>query len=131
MEPISTAIIAAVTAGLTDVGKSAVVDAYKGLKALITRKFGAQNKVIEAVTALEASPNSKGRQLTVYEELAAIQGGQDAELMRAAESLLDLLKAEPGGVQHVHQVATQIGDYNANVNIAGSGNQVGPLDRRS
>jgi hypothetical protein len=44
MEPITTAIIAALTAGaasgLTEAAKKSISDAYSGLKTLIKKKFG-------------------------------------------------------------------------------------------
>lgn len=44
MDPISTVILAAlvsgVAAGVTDVGKKTIVDAYEGLKAVIRTRFG-------------------------------------------------------------------------------------------
>jgi hypothetical protein len=131
MEPISTAIIAAITAGLTEAGKDAVIDAYKGLKALIARKFGGQSTVAEAVTALEKAPDSKGRQMTLHEELVTVKAEDDSELKHAAEGLLELLKARPGGLQRVQQVAKQIGDYNSIIQISGSGNRVGSLGGKS
>jgi hypothetical protein len=45
MEPVTTAILAAIaagaTAGLTDTAKTAIGDAYAGLKALLRRKSAA------------------------------------------------------------------------------------------
>ena len=44
MDPITAAVVAAVSAGaiggLTEVGKTALTDAYARLKALLVRKFG-------------------------------------------------------------------------------------------
>ena len=49
MDPISAAIIAAVTAGLVkgagDVGQKVLVDAYEGLKNLLVRRFGHRSEV--------------------------------------------------------------------------------------
>ncbi len=91
MEPITMAIIAAltagVTAGATQVGKSALVDAYNGFKALLSKKFGKQGKLAQAVDELEENPDSKGRQLTLQEEVEAIQAAQDPEVLQAAKLL--------------------------------------------
>lgn len=91
MEPITMAIIAAltagVTAGATQVGKSALVDAYNGFKALLSKKFGKQSKLTKAVDELEENPDSKGRQLTLQEEVEAVQAGQDSEVLQAAKLL--------------------------------------------
>jgi hypothetical protein len=47
MDLITTALVAALTAGsisgLTDVTKMAITDAYQGIKALLTIKFGAKS----------------------------------------------------------------------------------------
>lgn len=91
MEPITTAIIAAliagVTAGATQVGKSALVDAYNGVKTLLSKKFGKESKLAKAVNELEENPDSKGRQLTLQEEVEAVQAGQDPEVLQAAKLL--------------------------------------------
>jgi hypothetical protein len=91
MEPITTAIIAAlaagVTAGATQVSKSALVDAYNGVKTLIQNKFGKQSKLAKAVDELEENPESKGRQLTLQEEVHVAGAGQDPEVLQAAKVL--------------------------------------------
>jgi hypothetical protein len=39
MDPITAALVAAIAAGATEVGKTAVVDVYNGVKALIKRNL--------------------------------------------------------------------------------------------
>ena len=67
MDPITTALVAAATAGatagLTDTAKAVIADAYTGLKALIKDAFGAGNSVAEAAERLETKPDSEGRKL--------------------------------------------------------------------
>ena len=60
MDPITTAIVAALPPLASDVVSSAVKDAYAGLKSLIARKFGAESGV-KSVNDLEANPKSRGR----------------------------------------------------------------------
>ena len=95
MEPVSM-IVAAIVAGAVtatkDVAAQAVKDGYEGLKALIVRKFGEDSDVADAVNGMEKKPDSKGRQETLKEELEAAQAGQDAEVVKKAQTLLDLLK---------------------------------------
>jgi hypothetical protein len=47
MEPVTTAILSALAAGAaagaTETGKKLVVDAYQGIKDLLSRKFGADS----------------------------------------------------------------------------------------
>lgn len=97
MEPITAAIIAALTAGaasdLTEAAKKAISDGYSGLKALINEKFVGKDDVTDAVEKLEAQPESPGRQQTLAEELKAANAAADPELLGAAHSLLELIKA--------------------------------------
>ena len=121
MDPVSTAIIAGVTAGLvggaTEVGKSALVDAYEGLKALLKQKFGAESDVVEAVARLEKNPDATSRKAGVEEDVKGAKADEDPEVLAAAETLLEKLRAEPGGVEQVKQIA--IGSYIAQASHGG------------
>jgi hypothetical protein len=129
MEPVTVAIIAGAlagaTSGVTDAAKTAVVDAYEGLKSLIKRKFGNNSDVADAIEKLQAKPESLGRRETLREELGAVDAAGDPELLGAANSLLQLIKNLPQGEQHV-QAARGIGiaqaDHGstASVSISGS-----------
>lgn len=123
MDPITTAIWAAITAGViasvTKVAEQTVVDTYNKLKDLLKKKLGARSKVLKAVKELEASPKSEARKGVLQEEIAAAKADQDAELVKAAQALLKSVKAVPGGEQIVQ---TAIGD--GNTQIAGDGNTV-------
>jgi len=119
MDPITMAIVAAVTAGVTsgatEVGKQAIVDAYHALKGLLQQKFGGESKVVKAVEEVEGTPDSKGRQQTLQEELAKAHADQYSELVQAAQTLLDQIKAQPGGEQHIQNA---IGSYIAQADRA-------------
>jgi len=121
MDPITTAIVAALTAGaasgLTDVGKKAIADAYDGLKTLLKKKFGHESEVVKSVERLEVRPDSASRQGTLAEEMADAKVAQDADILHAAQTLLDQITIQPNGGQHIQNV---IGNYNAVVQ--GSGN---------
>ena len=97
MDPITTAILAAliagVTAGATDVGKKAIGDAYEGLKAVIKTKFGAQSDLATSITNLENKPDSEGRKAMLEEEVLAVQADRDAEILVAVQSLEEMLAA--------------------------------------
>ena len=105
MEPITAAIIAALTAGaasgLTEAAKKAISDGYSGLKALINKKFGGNRDVTDAIEKLQAKPESTGRQQTLAEELKTANASADSELVGAAQSLLELIKSLPQGEQHI------------------------------
>lgn len=109
MEPVTMAIVAALSAGAasgaTDVAKKALVDAYEGLKAMIKKKFGSNSDAADALDKLQAKPESVGRQTTLAEELNTVNAAADQELLRAAHSLLELIKALPQEEQHIVQVA--------------------------
>lgn len=113
MDPITLAITAALTAGatggVTDAAKKAIVDCYEGVKALIKKKFGSQSDVTEAMEKLEAKPNSEGRKQTLAEEIKIVAGEKDQDLLSAAQKLLELVKALPGGEQHI-QMAVGVGN---------------------
>lgn len=105
MDPISTAIIAAVAAGAvsdaTDVAKKGIVDAYKAIKKVIQSKFGAENKVTKAITELENAPKSQGQQMVLTEQVAKVKADQDADIVSVAENLLEKIKQVPGAGQHI------------------------------
>jgi hypothetical protein len=122
MDPITTAIIAGVTAGVvggtTEVGKKVIVDAYEALKAVLRQKCGLDSDLVEAVEKLEKKPDSAGRKETLKEEVEAAKADQDPDIVKAAQALLDQLKAQPGGEQHVQQIAS--GSYIAQASHGGT-----------
>ena len=137
MDPLTTSIIAAITAGAatgaTDVAKKAIADGYDALKGLIKKKFGGNSQVVDAMDKLQAKPDSAGRRETLAEEIREIKAAEQPELLAAAGSLLELIKAMPNGEQHIQQVAQGTGiaqasgGSTASVNIyapAGSKNDV-------
>jgi hypothetical protein len=109
---VANAIVAALSAGAvagtTDTAKSAIADAYQGLKSLIKKKFGDHSEAAEAIDKLEAKPDSDGRKKTLVEELEAVNSASDPELVSAAQSLLVLIRALPQGEKHI-QVAQGTG----------------------
>ena len=128
MDPVSTAIIAALSAGaasgVTDAAKQAMVDAYHGLKALISKRFGSDSEVGNAIEKLQAKPDSDGRKQTLAEELKAVNAAAEPDLVTAAQSLLALIKALPQGEPHIQQakgigIAQASGGSSASVHIHG------------
>jgi len=121
MDPITTAIVAALTAGavagVTEVGKKAIAEGYEALKAALKKKFGAESDLVQAVDQLEKKPDSTGRTQTLQEEVAAAKAEQDPELVQAAQALLEQIKAQPGGEQHIQ---TAIGSYIAQADRGGT-----------
>jgi len=106
MEPITvTAIVAALSAGVAmgagKVVENALVDAYQGLKAALKRKFGDDSEVVKAVDQLEQQPDSEGRKGMLQEEVEAVGADEDPDIRQAAQQLLELLKVQPGGEEHI------------------------------
>jgi hypothetical protein len=112
MDPITAAIVAAASAGaiggLTEVGKTALTDAYGKLKALLTKKFGHQSDIVQAVEQVEAKPDSQARQALLAEEVAVVQADQDSELLQIAQAVLQALQSSSENAKHI-QTAT--GNY--------------------
>jgi hypothetical protein len=105
MDPVTTAIVSAVTAGLasgaTDTIKQTVVDAYNTVKNLVKSKLGHSNDVSKAIENLEENPTSKGQPIVLSEQIEAANLQQEPDVLKAAQHLLELLKQQPGGEQHI------------------------------
>lgn len=117
METLTAAIIAA----LGNLGVKAVGDAYEGVKALVLRKFGAESDLADALKKLEKQPDAQWRQDALQEEAEAAGANEDAEIMKAAQALLDAVKAQPGGAEAVRSIVNQQVTGNENI-FSGSGN---------
>src|SRR5947207_829831 len=112
MDPVTsivTAIIAGVAAGGTKAAEEAIKDGYQGLKNLIRAKLGGDSGVAKAIGGLEEDPKSAGYQTVLKEQVEREQLGSDADIRAAAEALLARIKQQPGGEQHVQQIANGIG----------------------
>ncbi|MFN8464574.1 MAG: hypothetical protein U0X20_03450 [Caldilineaceae bacterium] len=119
VDPVSIivgALIAGAAAATKDVTGQAIKDAYGGLKKLLVGRFGGQSNLENAVSQLEAKPDSKNRQGVVQEEIESSTAVNDPEVVRQAQALLDLLR-QAGGL-----TAAQ---YNAIVTGSGAA-AVGP-----
>ncbi len=105
MDPLTQAIVAALyvgaTTGVNETAKKAVADAYEGLKALLKKKFHSNRDLAEAVEKLQAKPDSLARKQLLEEELGMVNAASEPELLSAAHSLLELIKAMPQGDQHI------------------------------
>lgn len=104
MDLITTAIVAALSAGatgaisgLTEASKTAIGDAYQALKDLLIRKSGSQSDVVQAITHLEARPDSRGRQATLQEKITAAALEQDADVRASAEHILTIIQPQQTG----------------------------------
>lgn len=117
MDPVTLAIVAAVTAGITagagKVAEKAVLDAYEGLKGLIKKKFGGDSKVPKAIVDLEDDPDFEPYQEGLKQRIEVAKVHKDPEILKAAQVLLDLLQDKPAGAQAIQHVQNVYGDYSA------------------
>ena len=97
MDPITAAILAALPAMASDTVKSAVKDAYDGLKAVIQRRWGETAPITKAVTALEGDPSSKAQAGVLEEKVASVKATEDPEVLQALHKLVEQLKAQGMG----------------------------------
>ena len=121
MDPISTAIIAAgsagITSGMTAIGKEAILDAYKGIKNAIKSRFGKDNNISKTITDLEANPESKGRQLLLAEHIATAEANQDPHILKIAQKLTEALQSTETGRKATAKF--QVDARNAQVGVIG------------
>jgi hypothetical protein len=89
---IVTALAAGAVAAEGEMAEKAVKDAYAGLKALVLDRLARKAEVDAAIRLLEQRPDSDGRKTALAEELAAAGAGNDGELAKAGQALLDLLE---------------------------------------
>ncbi|KJR41299.1 hypothetical protein MCHI_002800 [Candidatus Magnetoovum chiemensis] len=102
-------------AGINDVAKQAISDAYSGLKKRISDKFGKDNGLTKAIDSLEAKPASTARIGVVQEEAEALNAEEDGEIVAAAKNILTLVqKYQPTTTTNTINV---IGDGNQGIGI--------------
>jgi hypothetical protein len=111
----------AIAAALGNLGSAAVLGAYQAVKTLVLRKFGAESELADALKKLEQKPEAQGRQLTLKEEAEAAGADKDEEIIKAAQALLDAVKAQPGGAEAVRSIINQQVTGDGNI-FSGSGN---------
>jgi hypothetical protein len=108
MEPISI-ILAALVAGAAKAAGDAAPDAYKGLKALIKRKFAGEPTAEMVLEEHETDP--KTYEAPLKKKLAEAGADKDEEIIEKAESLLKELTPE--------EAATVIQNYNISGDVKG------------
>lgn len=110
----------AIAAALGNLGSAAVLGAYQAVKTLVQRKFGAEHKMTKAIEELEQEPDSDGWKLVLQEAAKKSGADKDEEIIKAAQALLDAVKAQPGGEKAVQQIIKQITIGDKNI-VAGVG----------
>ncbi len=104
MDPV-TLILGALTAGaaaaLKDVVPQAIMDAYAGLKAMVTKKFADKPLAQQVLQAYEKDPDTYAKPLE--KDLKDTGADQDKELLAMAQKVMDLVKDIPGGDEIINQ----------------------------
>jgi hypothetical protein len=125
MEPI-TLILTALVTGATKAVGDAAPDAYKGLKALIQKKFAEQPKpeADRAVMVMEEhEKDPETYEVALKKKLTEAAVDQDQEILKVAQALLDKIKEQPGGQQVITQSISNVkyaatsGSGNASISI--------------
>ncbi len=93
MEPITTAIIAAVSAGMT---QTVVVDSYNKLKNLIKSKFGVTNDLSHAIDKYEVKKSDNWRD-EIDDEVKSLKAQRDDELIKVATEIYEKIQETPEG----------------------------------
>lgn len=97
MEPVTTAIVAALSAGglfvLKEAASDAVKDAYGLLKAWVKKRYPNVS-----VDQLDKQPASEARQAVVAEDLEREGASKDAELVKLAQSVVALIQQQGSDV---------------------------------
>jgi hypothetical protein len=90
-------------------GRSAVSDAYDGLRALIVRKLGKRG----AVQSVEDEPRSETAQAALAEALTKAGLSADTELAQQAEALRETIS----GAAEAGDAGIEVGDITGRVNV--------------
>src|SRR5262245_56290672 len=88
---ILTALVAGAALGVKDTASAAVTDAYQGLKALVRRKLAGRKDGERVLARHEQDPQIWDKPLAG--ELTAAGAGEDANLVAAAQQLMQLVDA--------------------------------------
>jgi hypothetical protein len=121
MDPITlivTALAAGAALGVKDTASSAVKDAYAGLKALITKRFGGRAGAELVLAKHERAPATW--QAPLMAELGEVGADSDPDLVAAAQALMNL----------VDEAGARAGKYTVDVRGA-QGVQVGEHNRQN
>ena len=116
MDSITLAIITA----LANLSSTVINDAYQAFKTVLQLKYGVDSDLVEAVEKLEERPESEARKNVLQEEVAVVVAYKDHDIRKAADLLIEAIKAQPGGEKVVQQMIDQNikGDHNI---FSGSG----------
>jgi hypothetical protein len=121
MDPI-TIILTALVGGTAKAAGDAVPDAYKGLKALIQKKFVGKPTAEMILNEHEKDPETYAAPLK--KNLVETGVDKDEEILKAAKELLEQLKSQETtlGTVNIGQGAKGVIGYNVSGNMINQGN---------
>jgi hypothetical protein len=108
MDPITTAIVAAIPALASGLVTSSVKDAYEGLKSIIRRKWGDAAPISKAITAIEKDPTSRAQAAVLEERVGAVKATEDADVLQALRVLVEQMKTHGIGGEAVASIQLNI-----------------------
>jgi hypothetical protein len=99
MEPVSvtTALVAALTASLNDVTKTAVKDGYSALKNKVVSLCKDNAKVTEALDSLEGKPDDEAIKNDLNKALVQANVQENGDIQRLVNTLVEQLGNDPIG----------------------------------
>ncbi|QSV63435.1 MAG: hypothetical protein HEQ26_12475 [Dolichospermum sp. DL01] len=113
MDPITTAVVAA----LANLSKDVIKDSYGALKDGLKKKLGNNSDLMDAIDKLEKNPDSEGRKATLQEEVQTSKVSDDRDILKLVQNLLDKITEQPGGKEIIKQTQT---NTVTNVNVGGN-----------
>lgn len=121
MDPITSAIIAALvagtTAGLADTAKKLIADLYNSIKEKIQQKHGKESKAVKAINELETEPDFVPYQAGLQQRINELKIDKDPELVSLAENLLSVIQQTENNTS-LQTIQNIYGNGNA---VSGSG----------
>ena len=117
MDPITTAVLAALPLLATDAVKSS----YEGLKAVISRKWGENGPITKAINAVEENPTSKAQAAVLQEKIADAEATKETDVAQALHTLVEELKAHNAGAEAISRIHFTMSGGTVQ-GIAGAGN---------
>lgn len=124
MEPVTmivAALAAGASAGIGDAASQSIKDAYAGLKALISRRFGRNERAQTVLEEHAADPDTYDKPMA--KQLEESGADRDADIVRLAETLLGLVEAAGG-----RQAGYQVNVTGGQVGNIGPGGRVGSMN---
>lgn len=120
MEPITSAIIAALVSGINAVGSEAVKDAYSALKGWLLDNLSSNSETADALEELESNPEAALPQERLNAELVEARVADNSEVLALLKTLIEKMKESDNGKAALSKFniqAEKIGAVGDNISI--------------